>query len=120
MDPDDFAAMLEMTNVYKSPVDDIDDSVILYLLPTAHMGYTATHAHADSTRVLATTLVRYSFTDFRAVDPDDFAAMLEMTNVYKSPVDDIDDSVIRSGPQLPLSWIRWLHSRLGQSATVDG
>jgi len=36
------------------------------------------------------TLVRYSFRDLRAVDPDDFAAMLEMTDVYRSPADDID------------------------------
>jgi len=36
------------------------------------------------------TLVRYSFRDFGAVDRDDFAAMLEMTDIYRCPADDVD------------------------------
>ena len=46
------------------------------------------------------TLVRYSFRDFRAMGPDDFAAMpLEITDVYRSRRMTLTDSVIRSSPQ---------------------
>ena len=34
---------------------------------------------------------RYSFRHFRAIDPDDFAVNLHMTDVYINPADDVDD-----------------------------
>jgi len=33
---------------------------------------------------------RYSFRHFRAIDPDDFAVNLQMTDVYINPADDVD------------------------------
>ena len=35
-------------------------------------------------------LQRYSFRDFRSMDPDDFAAQLLKTDAYVNPADDVD------------------------------
>jgi len=68
---------------------------------------------------------RYSLRLFRAIDPDDFAVNLQMTDVYISPADDVDGfcSQIQSSVTTVLDALA-RHFRLARSAvssaTVDG